>query len=143
MSVGLTWLKSIPIELDMISENELRQPVNKIDVKDHLVGELSIGLRKLYTLMLLTEESAMKKMVEVRFSSKSIDDDPQMLGSYKELQYKGEALRNLFWIGVNAEHNLWQYESIGVRRDWSVVWSDPDPNDQGDVPPFFRKLMGM
>ena len=36
-------------------------------------------------------------------------------------------LRSLFWIMVHDELNAWNYDSVGIRRDWVLVQTRSSP----------------
>ena len=115
-----TWLKLLPLEIKEV--NDLGEPDTEVNIHDHIVGELSNDLRKLYTMWKKTTEVAARTKVDLLFSNSKHKEELDR--RFSELSSKSEALREIFWIGVHDEHDLWSKDSVGVRRGWKVVWSD-------------------
>ena len=123
------------MELQEVSD--FLEPNREIERNDHVVGEMSDDLKKLYTLWNSTMKSAMQLQMERMFGQ--VKDKDDWKARFDEITDKIEILQRLFWFAVKAEHNLWGYPSIGVRKGFTVVWSDTQESGPSD---FLRRLLG-
>jgi len=51
-----------------------------------------------------------------------------------EYTTKHEAIEKIFWVYLYDHFNLWDKDSIGVRKDFKVVWMD-DESSNIQLPP--------
>lgn len=125
-----TWLKLLPLELQEIQD--YAEPKQELSPNDDYVGEMSIDLKKLFTLLRSSQKALAAAIVEAQFG------DVQA-GKVRELRQKAKAIEDIFWISVKDEHSLWEKERVGVRRGFRVVWSEPEPLTGLDI---IRSIFG-
>jgi DNA-binding transcriptional regulator/RsmH inhibitor MraZ len=113
--------------------SNLVEPNAEISEKDHLVGEADVDLRKLYSLAISWEKTAIETLVAARYINSKTDQE-QRMEKANELRKKSEIMMEIFWISLKDSFDLWQKQSIGIRKNWKVVWSEPE------VPPILGIL---
>lgn len=128
-----TFLKLLPLELQDI-QNYIEPRQEKVG-GDHIVGVISDDLKKLWTLCQQYAESSAKAEAELRFGGAG----EEFLGKVNELSEKAKALRDIFFIALCDEFELWDKKSTGVRKGFEVVWTEEDDS----LPPFIRRITGM
>lgn len=128
-----TFIKMIPLELDEIKE--YREPGMALEGTDHIIGDMSDTLKKLWTLWKQVQYSAAELGIKLQCGEQDISQ-----AKICEMEAKSEVLRALFWIAVADEFDVWDKGHLGVRQGYKVVWSDKPP--EGMLPPFFRQIFG-
>lgn len=121
------WIKILPMALREIEKGEFCDPEKEVNLEeDHVVGEMSEDLKRIYTTWINLQESADRAILEAKYA-KGDDQRKELTGRAKELHAKTEALEIIFWISVRDEFELWDKSSIGVRKNFQIVWSDEGP----------------
>ncbi|GAI05743.1 unnamed protein product [marine sediment metagenome] len=128
-----TFIKLLPLELDEVKE--YREPDMPVAEEDHIVGDMSESLKKLWTLWKQTAYTASSLTLQLRYGEQNVSK-----GQIYELDAKAEALRGLFWIALNDEFELWDKIHVGVRKGFKVVWNE---EEMPHIPPFLKGLMGI
>ena len=134
-----TWLKLLPLELQSIPEREYINPKAKVDPKkDHIVGDMTEDQKKLYTRWLNLEQVFEQTLLEAKYET---DEDKQkkLLIKVEELHTKAEVVKEIFWISVRDEFELWGKGAIGVRKGFKVVWSEEE-NEPKTLRDFLSRL---
>lgn len=133
-----TWLKLLPLEVDSI-KSVIDTPL-EVGPKDHAVGVLSNYLQKLLTLWRLTDRATEQCQIDMKYSTDK-DEREKLHAKFHELRDKAEAVSNIFWIAVRDDFDLWGKESVGIRKGFTIVWSDSEPED--NLPPFLRGFLRL
>ena len=128
-----TWLKLLPLELQEL--DKLSEPDTQIKPGDHEVGVMSDDLKKLYSLYRSVDRASDQAKLDYRHSLE--EERAQLVGRAAELDKKAEVLRELFWIGVNDEFNLWSKRATGIRKGWKVVWYTREEGPLGRLMDLF------
>lgn len=120
-----TWLKLLPLELNGIEENEFCEPETEVDpTKDHMVGEMSLDLKRIYTHWRGLRESADRAVLDAKYA-KGNDQREALFMRAIELHEKAEVMEDIFWISLKDEFGLWGRENsdntTGVRKGFKVV----------------------
>lgn len=130
-----TWLDMIRIEAENLDKDKLMEPPSELDPdRDHLVADAEIELRRLYSLAIHWEKTAMEMILAARY----MNDDSKRENSARkasQLAEKAQLLMKIFWVSIKDTYELWDKPSVGIRKGWKVVWTDPDP-----VPPILGIL---
>lgn len=119
------WLKSLQAELKKISGETAVEPDTEVGKHDHVVGEADLDMRKLYSLLIqkkkLSVEAAAAAMVVGGKGRKAKIEEAAKFDD------QFDTLKAMFWTSCRfAFPELWAKPSIGVRKGWKVVWSDPE-----------------
>ena len=118
----MSWLKILPMELSSIDAKEFIEPDEKIDQRaDVVVGEASDDLKRIYTLVNKLQEVGARYAVDARFSK----DNRFRLDAEKrafELKRKVDTLLDIFWITLKDDFDLWDKDSVGIRKGWKVTY---------------------
>lgn len=130
-----TFIELLPLELREITD--YREPPYELEKSDHEVGVMTEDLKKLFTLWNNTMHSTITLKAELQFGNVANEKESSM--KLDELVMRVDVLQRIFWFCVRAEYELWDKDSVGVRRGFVVVWGDRDPNDS----PFRRFLEGL
>lgn len=117
-----TFLGLLSLELDSLNQNDFYEPEAELQTDDQIVGDLSEGLIRLFTLWRLTDKQVAAKIMEAKFEHLSVEGVEETIIKVRELNNKAELLRDLFWIEVKDEYHLWDKDNIGVRKGRKVVW---------------------
>ena len=119
-----TFVSMLNIELGSLDESELFEPEQEKTTRDHVVGEMSLPLVKLFTLWRLTDKDLDERAMKLKWQSKcdsgSMED---FLQEARKLKSRSEVLETIFWHALREEFNLWDKDVIGVRKGRLVVWS--------------------
>ena len=115
-----TFIEMLPLELREVTD--YIEPNTEFGSNDYDVGVMSEDLKKLYTLWTCTMKSAAHMKADSMFGR--VDNKEECDARLDELVERVELLARLFWFTVKAEHNLWGKNSVGVRKGFTVVWSD-------------------
>lgn len=127
-------------------------PTPEVEENDHVVGQCCDELKKVYQM----RDAAAKEFLELTQKLMRLVAD--CIGNPEppaELEELGENLARaelrksffdqLFWTALRMEFpEITSKESIGVRKDWAVVWSEPKPQMQTLVlplPPDLAKIL--
>ncbi len=122
------WYKLLPLEVREMPESEIIEPDREPGYHDHVVleGEISLELKRLYTLAIKVQEEAEKAQLAARYCR-----DPQNKQRLEEQanEYFGKAncLGLIFWISLRDETHLWGQPMSQVCKGWKVVRTDPPP----------------
>jgi hypothetical protein len=131
----MSWLKLLSIELANLKQ--LVEPNPEVDpIRDHVVGVASEELQRLYTLANQLEEASEYTKLQAKFGKDDSIKEEAAKKAY-ELHKKSEVIREIFWLCLNDEFELWDKPSVGVRKGFVVVYSDPKP------PSFLDFLKGL
>lgn len=130
----MSWLKILPVELSAIEPGEFAEPGEEIDPKaDVVVGEASNDLRRIYTLTEKLQEAGARYSIDARFSKDNrlrSDAEKKM----HELKRKTEVLMEIFWIILKDDFDLWNKDSVGIRKGWKVTYrKDGSPTTFLDI----------
>ena len=122
-----TWLKLLPLELSEITEYV--EPQTELDPqKFHVLGEMTEDLKKLYTLWFTLAKQKDEYLLAARYA-KDEKEEKLNLTRAIELGEKTEVVKQIFWISLRDEFNLWNKlvideVMIGVSKGFKVVWSE-------------------
>lgn len=121
------------------------QDLKKVDLKkgsdleiektDHPVGRCSDEIKRLYQMRDAAMTECLKIAGEVIALTAAHFGEPDPPEGFEELnekyaraQLRKDVLDRLFWTAVRFEFpEIMLKESIGIRKNWTVVWSDPKP----------------
>ncbi len=132
-----TWLDTVKMEMENMESSHLMEPPSEVDSHDHVVGEAEPELRKIYSLAMQWQKTAMELVVSARFTNDSVTRE-QRLKRAEQLNQKSGVLMKVFWLSIRDAHDLWDKDSVGIRKEWKVVWSESN-----EIPPFLGLLGGI
>lgn len=128
----MSWLKILSMELSGLGLHEIIEPQTEVDKSDIVAGEASDDLKRIYTLAEKLREAGARYTVDARFSKDNrLRADLQR--KVYELSQKVETLTQIFWITLKDDFNLWDKNSIGVRKGWKVTYSKESPTTFLDI----------
>ena len=117
------WLNSVYEEMSAIKPEDFIEPSTEVGLNDYVAGTMSNELRKLYTLMEKSRNENRKNIEEKIENIFSL-----LLDSLKfdigQASKKLLTLYDIFWISLRDEFNLWDKDSVGVRKGFAVVWTE-------------------
>jgi len=128
-----TWLDIVKMELENLDSKVLLEPTSEVQPKDHVVGEADPDLKRVYGLAMQWEKTAIEMVVAVRYVNNRANQE-QTIHKADELKKKSEILMDIFWTSLKDSFDLWQRPSVGIRKGWKVVWTEPE------VPPIISIL---
>ena len=136
----IEWLKLLPLELKEVEVSKQPNDEPVADTEVVVDYEVPDELKRIWTFA----RALAKEAAEIALQSEFTDDSTkesraELRCRAMELKRKAEIVKDLFWIGINKGANVWEVDSIGIRRDWKVV-TKVKRND--DIPPFLKRLMG-
>lgn len=116
------YMKLLPLELGQLKDEQLLEPESEIRYNDVVVGEMTDIQKKLYTLMSLKERATDEYLVAYKYET---DDSKkrEIFGTGSKCAFEARLLNCLFWMSVNDEFSLWEYEKCGARKGWKIVRS--------------------
>ncbi|KPJ73058.1 hypothetical protein AMJ48_02335 [Parcubacteria bacterium DG_74_1] len=137
-------------ELAQIREGDLVDPEYEMDPKtDHLVGEMSEELKKLFTLWRKTAEATKTakkafagsvKKILLEFPEEPVLTDvleaekkmEQLKRSVALAELREDAMRGAFWVSVRDEFPEAKEKTLTVCKGFKVAWIEREvgPKDQ-------------
>jgi hypothetical protein len=60
-----------------------------------------------------------------------------------EWHRKHEILMESFWVSIRDSFDLWDKSSVGIRKDWKVVWCDEEEEEKSEPESEQHKIMVM
>ena len=133
---GSSWFRMLPIEMDMLEE--IIEPDGKgASPHETAVGIADSDIKKLYTLMIKTEEKATRTLVDARYER---DADKREHLRIQAISQKGKAdvLREILFSVIRDTFNLWD-QNIGIRAGWLVV-TYKEKSKKGDFRDFLKGI---
>jgi len=119
----MSWLKILSIELSSIDAKEFIEPNTEVDLRsDVVVGDADDELKRVYALTEKLQEAAARYSIDARFSKDNRLRSDAEKKAY-ELRKKVEILMEIFWITLKDKFDLWDKNSVGIRKGWKVVYS--------------------
>lgn len=110
------WLNFLPIEIQDVET--LIEPTDEIKEGETIIGVVSDGLKKMWTLFRTMKRAADLSAVELKYGPASAEER----GKVSEQITKARAMEFLFWIAVLDEFQLWgRTEQHDLRVGWQVV----------------------
>ena len=85
-----TWLKLLPLEIQGVES--LIEPITEVGEGETVAGEVSDGLRRIWTLYQGVKKAADLLGIEVRYSKASDEESGKII----ELMHKSRALEQIF-----------------------------------------------
>jgi hypothetical protein len=125
------WIKSIPMELDMMEESEILQITGEIGKGEKVIGEVPIPLRKMYSLLMTKIKKSRLLDIERSFATSQEKMDGMAAEGLK-LALETRTLAPLFWIEIHSIYGMWDV-SLGLRKGYKIVTLPDQPN----IPQFF------
>lgn len=134
-----TFLKLLPIELSSIDEPDIIEPEHPLEKNDHLVGEMSDMIKRLFTLGWLLQKDAKQSSLDAQYCTDKVKK-VELQSKARELTAKSNVLKELMWIGIQDELGLWN-ENTGIRTGFKVVTTSTSEDD--GIPPFLRGIINL
>lgn len=128
-----TWLDIVRMELENLDPKFLPEPTTEVGSRDHVVGEADTDLKRLYALAMQWDKAAIESLVAARYINNR-EDQEHLVEKAAEIRRKSELLMEIFWVSLKDYFDLWRKPSVGIRKGWKVVWSEPE------VPPIIGIL---
>lgn len=122
-----TWLETILAELKGVQNTQasFAEPEEEPGPRDHVVGTADEDLRKLFFLV----KQYQKRTLEIAATLVVCSAKEREVQTKEGQRFKSQAdtLNEVFWVSTCAAFpELWDKLSIGIRKGWKVVWSDPE-----------------
>ncbi|MFY9493390.1 MAG: hypothetical protein WAP55_02865 [Minisyncoccia bacterium] len=134
----MSWLEVIRQDLEQIGESDLIEPPAEAEEGEEILGEASLYLRRLWTLIAMMQKKAALAEVEMAFCSVPTPTRTEELRAQVwELTSKAQALKRFFWTEANDEFSSWDRPAIGIRKDWMVVVCKED-----HIPDIIKRILG-
>ncbi|MBI2010762.1 MAG: hypothetical protein HYS89_00785 [Candidatus Colwellbacteria bacterium] len=133
--MGAPWLELIQRELEEMSEENLIEPDTEVEDGDHVVGRLSdLDLKKLYTLGIRRDQDGFENFVAANRSTDKAERE-RLTQRAARLRRESRLILGVFRLSIDAAFELWATPSVSIRKDWTVVWSEPEPKaESGPIP---------
>ena len=132
------WLDDLNIQLEKLKIKELIRPQFDVCECDHVVGQASDELKKLFGLSMILKKRVRELAIQMDYSN-SVEEKKKLEIEIMALAQKSEMLERIFWVQVRDEFELWDKSCVGIRRGWEIVW---DEHSHPSLPDFLRSLFG-
>ena len=129
-----TLLDTIGDQLKNFNLDDLAEPETEVNSKDHVVGEMDADLKRLFGLTRQWRDAATEVLGKTGclFHQEHLE---HQIEKAQELYEKSELLSDIFWASIKESFGLWHKPSIGLRKGWKVVWSEPEtPSSEMGIP---------
>ena len=136
------FLAEIIENLKRIKVEKLAGPQREVGEGDHVVGVVSEELKRLWGLRAegrrkLFELERLLLLIAAQHLGEP-EPPPEYLEKRREFllaDSDDDAVNELFWAAVRQDFpEIAEHPSIGVRREWKVVWSEKDREEEGKDP---------
>jgi len=135
---GASWFRMLPMEMDMLDIHDVIEPDNPgASDNETAVGLADNDIKKLYTLMIRTEEKATRTLVDARYE-RDKEKKEQLRTQAIAQKAKADVLREILFSVVRDTFNLWD-QNIGIRAEWIVV-TYKEKNKKGDFRDFLKGI---
>ena len=121
--MGYPWLDVLRMELDALVGPDFAEPRLEVSTDDHIVGEASDELRRLYNLRERYLKRCTEEEVRSRFA-RTNDEAREAIDLAKEYRSRAKMADAIFWAALKDNYSLWQKPTVGIRQGWKVVWSE-------------------
>lgn len=120
------WFAMLREELAMIDEHDIIDPAGDSDADvehgESILGVASLEIQKIMTYVEKMEEASTRTIVDARFTRGDIENREALAVRSYEMATKAEAARQIAWIMLRDEFDLWvPNKSIGIRKGFVVV----------------------
>jgi len=132
---GSSWFRMLPIEMEMLEE--VIEPEGAAHDNETAVGMADNDIKKLYTLMIKTEEKATRTLVDARYERNSEKREALRIQAISQ-KGKADVLREILFSVVRDTFNLWD-SNIGIRAGWLVV-TYKEKSKKGDFRDFLKGI---
>ncbi len=122
-------------ELENIGLENLIEPPDKSSRDDHFVGEMSFGMKRLYTYAQMLRNSAARLGYEAEMS-RNRSETAKLQSERMKTLLKANVLMDIFWLFLKEEfeeQKLWERDKIGIRKGFLVVWGESSEPTIGDI----------
>lgn len=129
------FLTELLAEVDAF-DAELFKPTGPVssETEDKVVGVCTPWLRQLYAYGRYLHREA-----RVLIAQHESSEDAQQDDEVTKLLCKHSVVMEILWAEIRSGFNLWNAASVGLRIDWQIVSSKPEP----DEPDFLKFLSRM
>lgn len=118
-----TWLDSLLMEINNISLEGAPEPQTELSEEDHVVGEATEEMKRLYAAAQNWERQAAEAYVAARYEPD--DEKKRQHAVYAaSMANKSSVTMDIFWIEATDAFDLWGKIGIGIRKGWQIVWQD-------------------
>jgi hypothetical protein len=126
------WFSDLGAELKNWSLVGL-EPSFDVRASDHIVGTADNELKKLYELSIQYEKSGFESFVAAQHA-KTKENFEYHAKKASEWHRKHEILMESFWVSIRDSFNLWDKSSVGIRKNWEIVWYDEEEEEEKPEP---------
>ncbi len=122
------WLNLLPLQLS--ETTDFLEPQQDMERGDHEIGLMTEDHKRLFTLWRAVKRSAEEAVIQAKYAQ-SREQALEEKKRAEELALKAHILGDIFWVSLNDHYDVWDKESIGVRRGFKVVWSEEPMQSHG------------
>jgi len=122
------------MEITEVGPDEPFKPMAKLEEGDHEVGEATEAQKKLFIMAQKLAKMALDTKSELYFAPDE-GARAKLAVRFNEFVSKHNVFMDILWVSVKEEFKLWDKPSIGLRKNWIVVWNEPQV-------PTLRDLLG-
>jgi len=119
----LKWLETVKVEMEKVSADEIIGTDDEVKKDDTVVGVVSEDLQKLFTLAKQYQKIAAEKQVAMKFAEDDKEKEEHE-AQYWSANNKAGLFRDIFWVELRDQFQLWTKDSVAFRKGWKVVWKD-------------------
>lgn len=112
-------------QLRMMEEKDLIFPNGKlIEGETVVLGDISMKAKKVYSLWMRYDRRTLEISTELRYE---VNEKAEALlrRMCQEAMAWRDFLERLFWVIVREENSFWDIQTLGIRRNWKLISSDP------------------
>lgn len=128
MSEKQLWIVEVAEEIQSIPLEECEEPDGEVEEGDHIVGEMSDGLRRMYAYMSRLGDQLKNEAEELKLPERrptTFADLKDAVRKASDMVNRYRLISEMFWECVKKEFpELRSKRCIGVRNDFKVVWSE-------------------
>lgn len=126
-----TWLDKIQEKMAALSPTQFCSPDRELGKDDHVVGEASEGLKRLFTVAQSYVDLKVQKLGDALKAIKNREESAKLRDEANDIGAEARLLTKIFWQSVRDEYpELADKPEIGIRKDWKIVWTDRSSEEE-------------
>lgn len=119
----MTFLDYIQMELENMGE-DLITPNSPVRPTDKVVGTADLALRKLYSLGMQLEQTAIQTIMSTKYARGNTPDLTLAAKSVTALQIKSQAIAYIVHATICDQFDLWDKTNIRICAGWQIAFTD-------------------
>ncbi len=126
-----TWLEKIQVQMAALSPEGFAEPECEVGENEHVVGEASESLKRLFTVAQSYVDLKVQKLGDALKAIKNREESAKLRDEANDIGAEAKLLTKIFWQSVRDEYpELADKPEIGIRKGWKVLWKESSGEEE-------------